>query len=47
MRAHGVPNFPDPTGTPPSAPEGNVSGIRVWDQGALTLSRYGAAKGSL
>jgi hypothetical protein len=27
MRAHGVPGFPDPTGTPPTAPQGNVIAI--------------------
>jgi hypothetical protein len=28
MRAHGVPSFPDPTGSPPRSPQGNVIGIR-------------------
>lgn len=27
MRAHGVPDFPDPTGTPPSSPTANVISI--------------------
>jgi hypothetical protein len=27
MRAHGVPGFPDPTGTPPTTPQGNVIAI--------------------